>query len=160
MDVLTIRGLSHRENGEYECDIVGLLDVSSDEALTVREANFIKTFAGVRGGEVGEAFLAGDRACTSAIAVVILRRAGKRMEESAIWDYPSGWATYTLGVGDEQEADPTDESETSKTAPKLSNNGGVGSFLTLAANQDDDPSPTGLPTSDTSRTSDLATSAT
>lgn len=126
MDVLTVTGMGHRLNGDYDCDIVGMIDITSDEALTVREAHFIKTLAGARGGEIVEAFLAGDMAVRMALAAVILQRAGKRVEPDALWDASSGWARFTLAADAEQEepaADPLAEVET--TEPSTSSSGGT-----------------------------------
>ncbi len=97
MDTLTITGQGRRLNGEYECDIVGLVDVSNEESLTIREAHLIKTLSGARGGEIVEAFVAGDMAVRMAIAVVILQRAGKRVDPDLLWDQPAGWARFEFG---------------------------------------------------------------
>lgn len=115
--------MGNRLNGEYDCDIAGMIDISSDEALTVREAHLVKTLSGARGGEIVEAFLAGDMAVRMALAVVILQRAGKRIDPEVMWDAKSGWATWTLGVGEEDEVvDPLEEAEETETS--TSTNGG------------------------------------
>lgn len=118
MDILKVDGLG-RVSGEYECDVAGLVDISSDEALTVREAQFVRDFSGARGGEIVEGFIAGDMSVRSALAMVILRRKGKPLRDETVLDLPSGWARFELGVEDEQDTDnavpPTTEGVTPST---------------------------------------------
>lgn len=139
MDILKVEGLG-RVNGEYECDIVGLVDISSDEALTVREAQFVRDFSGARGGEIVEAFLAGDMSVRSAIAMVILRRADKPLRDETVLDLKAGWARFELGAGDEvdEEIPPTVEGLTPST------DGGTNS-VNLSESRDEDPSHIGVP---------------
>lgn len=130
MDILKVEGLG-RVNGEYQCDVASLVDISSDEALTIREAQFVREFSGARGGEIVEAFLAGDMSVRSALAMVILKRAGKPLRDETVLDLRSGWAQFNLGVEEEQEIPPTTEVSTT------SNNGGTTSETPSESLEDD-----------------------
>ncbi len=137
MDILKVEGLG-RVNGEYKCDVAALVDISSDDALTIREAQFVREFSGARGGEIVEAFLAGDMAVRSAIAMVILRRAGKPLRNETVLDLRSGWAQFELGAEEETENPPTAE------GTKPSTNGGKTSE-SHSESLEDDLSPIGAP---------------
>lgn len=139
MDTLTVTGVGRRVDGTYECDVVSLIDVSSPDALTVREAEQIKALSGARGGEIAEAFLAGDQAVRMALALVVLKRAGKQLDADEVWDKPIGALTFTLGAIAEQPADPpTVEGGTPSTS-------GGGSGGSTSENLAEDRSLTGAP---------------
>ncbi len=150
MDTLTITGQGRRLNGEYECDIAGLIDVTSDNVLTVREAHLVKTLSGARGGEIVEAFLAGDMAVRMAVAVVILQRADRRVDIDSLWDAPAGWARFEFGPekAEELENPTTDIDPVTTTTESMSATGGQTRSATTAESQDDDRSPTGFLDSD------------
>ncbi len=138
MDILKVEGLG-RVNGDYKCDVAALVDISSDDALTIREAQFVREFSGARGGEIVEAFLAGDMAVRSAIAMVILRRAGKPLRNETVLDLRSGWAQFELGADEEEtENPPTVEGRTPST------DGGTTSE-SHSESQEEDLSPIGAP---------------
>ena len=141
MDTLNVKGVGRRIDGEYPCDIAGLVDVSSDEALTVAEANFVRDFSGARGGEIVEAFLAGDMAVRSELAMVVLQRAGIPLLNETVLALKSGWAMFDLGV-DEQEEEAADPPTVEGVEP--STNGGKGSSL-LSESPDEDLSRIGVP---------------
>lgn len=139
MDILKVEGLG-RVNGDYDCDIAGLVDISSDDALTVREAQFVRDFSGARGGEIVEAFLAGDMSVRSAFAMIILRRAGKPLRDETVLDLKAGWARFELGV--EEEVDDEVPPTTEGAAPSM--NGGTSSE-SRSESLDDDLSRIGAP---------------
>ncbi len=141
MDILKVQGVG-RVSGEYECDVAGLVDTTSDEALTIREAEFVREFSGARGGEIVEAFLAGDVLVHSALAMVILKRKGVPLLESTVMDLKSGWATFDPGAAEAAEEDTTDPPtmEVSKT----SQNGGTNGE-SVWVSPEDDPSLIGAP---------------
>ncbi len=133
MDILKVEGVG-RVSGEYECDVAGLVDISSDEALTIREAQFVRDFSGARGGEIVEAFLAGDMSVRSAIAMVILKRKGMPLREDTVLDLKAGWARFELAVEapeEEHEDPPTTEGMVPST------NGGTSS-ASLSESLDED----------------------
>lgn len=144
MDTLTIKGLSRRLDGDYKCDIAGMVDISSEEALTVREANFIRDFSGARGGEIVEAFLKGDVAVRSALARVVLGRHDIPIREETLLDLKSGWCRFELGADEaEEDAEEATEAERPPTAEgeTPSTTGGT-SGRTPSDPQDGSPSPT------------------
>lgn len=85
-DKLIIEGIPPLD-GEYEFDFAELLD-----SLTNREYHVIKVMTGVRAAEVFEAMEAGDTDLVMALAVIILRRRGKRVDEDRFWDAEAGTA--------------------------------------------------------------------
>lgn len=140
MDILKVTGVG-RVSGEYECDVAGMVDISSDEALTVREAQFVREFSGARGGEIVEAFLAGDVLVQSALAMVILKRKGMPLLEATVLDLKSGWATFDPGAAEaaEEAADPP-TMEGSVPSTNGGTNGG-----SVWVSPEDDPSLIGVP---------------
>lgn len=130
MDTLTIKGVGRRVDGVYECDVAAMLDVSSDEALTNKEAHLIKRLSGVRGNEIIEAFLAGDTDVRMSLAMIVLGRHGKEVEESALWNARIGATIFELGPDDQPaETDPpTMEGE----PPSLPSSDGGGSSSTTS----------------------------
>lgn len=154
-DVLIVDGLGRRFDGEYPCDIPGLLSVTSDESLTVREAHFVKQFSGMRGGEIPEAFVVGDVALRAAMAYVILRRAGKSLDEAMVWEGRISTFRFVLGQGEEEgEADPQTEGEQTETSPSKS---GGESSSTDSANPEGDPVSIGRHASRKSASSEQST---
>jgi hypothetical protein len=116
MDKFVVEGIAGFD-GDYPCDI---------GSFTMRELQIIKRLAGVRAGELEEAFAAGDSDLILAIAVIAVRRNGKDWEqfEALAWETDIGALTF---VGDEDEAvDPTTPTLTpsdSSTAPELASSG-------------------------------------
>lgn len=106
MDTLTVSGVGRHLDGAYDCDVVSLIDVSSPDALTVREAEEVKSLSGARGNEIAASFIAGDMACRMALAVIILRRHGKDVDPSDLWDKPIGAMRFDLGPVVAEDADP------------------------------------------------------
>src|SRR5262245_15027266 len=91
MDKLIISGIPQLD-GAFEFDLVRLLSLGDSQSLTNRELHRVKTLTGIRGGEIGEAFAAGDTDVTIALAVVVLTRHGRRFDEDVLWDAPAGSA--------------------------------------------------------------------
>jgi hypothetical protein len=105
MDTLTIEGIP-AYNGEYPLD---------SSYFTNRELNLIKTVSGVRAGELGEAFGAGDNDLMVALAAIAIWRAkGEKPNIDALWDAEAG--KFTLNIA-EPESEPEDESLPPSTAP-------------------------------------------
>lgn len=129
MDTLTVKGVGTFD-GEYQCDIVGMLTVTSDEALTNDESHLVKRLSGMRRNEVPEAFLAGDTDVVMALTIIVLSRHGKQIDERILGPKPSGCTVFAFGEDAVIEVPPTQESETKEDS--LSKNGGSSSSLTLA----------------------------
>jgi hypothetical protein len=144
--------------GDYEMDLT---------KFTNREANVIKTEAGVRLGEVPEALAAGDNDLLVAITLILLQRADKGTvaeNRDTIWDLPIGAVTVDYTDAEkaaEEEASklpPVPEPSSSgssngESGPSGSDSEAVGGRLASV------PSPTGSPRSATGVTSDPVTSA-
>lgn len=147
MDKLTVAGVGHQFDGEYDCDIVAMLDLMSPDALTIREADLIKQQCGARAGEVAEAFLMGDMKCRMAIALIVLRRHGKDLSPETVLDKPSGWMRFELGATEPQDEEIADASPPLTAGEKPATNGGGSSNPTLALPVKE-PSPIGPGTFD------------
>lgn len=91
MDRIKIEGIHRDYDGEWDLDVT---------YFTNRELSIVKRLAGVRAGELDEAFGAGDSDLIVAMAVIALKRAGKTVVEDAIWDAPSGQITFVAGEVD------------------------------------------------------------
>lgn len=137
MDKLVIEG--SRYAGEYDCgditDFVG--------SLNMGELHLIKKLTGLRAGELGEAFDAGDSDLSVAIAAVTIERTGKRVAPDEIWKITK----ITVVFDDEEESEEDDASppdETPPTKPRKPS-GGSSSRRRSVASQESDPSPTGPP---------------
>ncbi len=142
MDKLTISGVSPRFDGEYECDVVGMIrDLTSPEALTGDEACYIQEQSKVRGRELVEAFIAGDARFLMALSVVVLARKGKNIDIGVLMGQRLGAYTFDLEPVEDEAAHPTDEGAPSPTTSK---NGGTSSS-SASANRDDDPAHIGVP---------------
>lgn len=125
MDKLTIQGVANRFDGDYDCDVRGMLiNLTSPEALTGDEACFIQDRSKVRGGELGDAFDAGDVRFLMALAVVVLQRHGKTMDPEMLMGQRIGTYRFVLETQEVEPAHPTVEGEPSQTS---SPNGGTGS---------------------------------
>ena len=126
MDKLTITGVSPRFDGEYDCDIVGMIrDLTSPEALTGDEACYIQEQSKVRGRELVDAFIAGDVKFLMALAVVVLQRQDKTLDIDVLMRHKLGAVSFELEALEDEEAEnPTVEGEPS---PMTSKNGGTSS---------------------------------
>ncbi len=124
MDKLTIEGVSPRFDGEYECDIRGMIQfLTSDEALTGDEAYFIQEQSRVRGNELIDAFCAGDVKFLMALAVVVLARKGKQIDIDVLMQKKAGVCRFDFEPTPEEEeqaAHPTVEGEPSDTTSRNS----------------------------------------
>lgn len=85
MAKLTIAGIAPFD-GDYDLDI---------GTFTNRELHTIKQISGVRAGEFKEATQAGDNDLLVAFTVIVLQRAGKKVEADQIWDADLGTVTIT-----------------------------------------------------------------
>jgi hypothetical protein len=94
MDKFVVTGIP-AFNGEYPVDI---------GAFTMRELQIIKRMSGVRAGELEEAFAAGDSSLVLALAVIAVRRNGKKWEdfEQLAWESEMGQITF---MGEEEVAE-------------------------------------------------------
>lgn len=164
-DKLIVKGLGRNLDGEYECTFIHLLMAGGAESLTGHEAHFVKEKSGVRGGELMEAGVAGDIDLFFALAAVLLRRNGKRVEVETLKDRPWGeQVDFEIEAADEEEpkgdavppAEPLPLSSEDTETPSRS---GGGSSSPTSGHLASVPSPTGLPDSETSATSDPETLA-
>ncbi len=161
LDKVIVKGIPGLD-GEYECDIVGMLIQDHPETMSNREGHRVKVMSGVRAGEYDDALQAGDNDFFLALAAIVLTRRGKRFDEAVIWDAPMG-SGVTLEIadreadGDPLQAPPAGASSSISEPP--SSPGGNGGEAT-SDSPPSDPSPTGAAPSATTSTSDPATSAT
>jgi hypothetical protein len=144
VDRLTVTGLGRHVDGAYDCDLTALLvDVTSPDALRVREAELVKRVSGAYGYGVAEAFLAGDWSVQMAVALVVLARNGVTVSEKQAWDATVGAFAFRLddtppvGQGDDVPADPP------QGATTPSENGGGSGDPTSEPNPETPPGPTG-----------------
>lgn len=140
-DKLIAKGLGKRLDGEYECDIAGMLTLDDPSALTNREGHRIKVMAGITVGEIEDALVRGDTDALVALAAVVLTRHGKIYDEDILWDAPIGSALdFDISPRDEEGEDgsPPEESST------LSEDGGESSSLATSDSPENDPNPTGI----------------
>jgi hypothetical protein len=119
-DYLIVAGLD-RLDGKYEFSLQDLLSVGADEGLSNREVRVIKQFAQVRLGELEEALLAGDNDAYLAVALIVLRRNNKIVNEDALLDAPAGAAiSFDFEVMRVEEAEedgpPAEPAETPEPA--------------------------------------------
>lgn len=157
MDKLIVNGLGPRLDGEYPCDIRATIIPGGPEFLTYAEGRRIKQLVGLRGGEIAEAFVAGDMDLELALAIVLLARHGKTLDEALVLDSPPGSKIqFEYGDVEEDEDSPPAEPATTPETDKPSTSGGESTTLILAHSASD-PSPTGLPDSPMSATSGQAT---
>jgi hypothetical protein len=132
--VVTIPGLE----GAYEFE-----DIAT---FTNRELHRVKRLTGLRVGEFQEAFEVGDNDVLVSLAVIILERAGKVVDDDMLWDAPAGALTFDFSEVEDptQGSAPTsepDESEPDESEPLVSGNGST----TPSESQENDRSLTGLP---------------
>jgi hypothetical protein len=104
-DKLIVRGIP-AINGEYPCNVVGMMLENTPHTMTNREGHRVKVMTGVRTGELWDAMQSGDNDVLVALAAVILTRAGKRFSEEVLWDSPMGSALeFDIADRDEAEED-------------------------------------------------------
>lgn len=113
MDKILIEGIPGLD-GEYEIDV---------SYFTNREMHLIKRIAGVRGGELDEAFRSGDTDIIVAVAAIALQRNGKQADENKLWDAPVGSLRYIAAPAPQEESDG-DAFPPAQTPPGSSESGG------------------------------------
>lgn len=160
-DKLTIKGIG-RVDGDYDFDIVKLVSSPGDpEYMTYREWHRVKLLTAIRAGEMIEAFRVGDLDAQLAVAVIVLARHGKDVDEDLLWDAPgTAGITFTLAErAEESEPEDPKGGEPHENEPSVSpqRNGGESSSST-SVSPATVPSPTGSPASPRSAISALATS--
>lgn len=150
-DVVSIKGLPPYD-GEYPFDIVKLVLTPGDpEFMTYREWHTVKTMSGVRAGEVMDALDAGDTSLNLALVAVILRRAGRAIDENDLWDAPGSteirvrvnWAARQPETEEGDADPPASEPPVSDVSGRSSTDGGEPSRPTLVS-PESAPSPTGV----------------
>lgn len=157
-DILTVRGIDGL-SGSYPCDLVEMLDENSPECLTNREVHHIKKMSGVTAGNLMDALKDGDNDVLLGLAVVVLQRRGKWVDEDLIWDAPMGTGVE-FQIGSRRPPTPTNpESGSSDETPKSESDGGASGSPT-AVPSPPDPSRTGSQPSGIFSTSDQPTSGT
>jgi hypothetical protein len=142
-------------DGSYEIDF---------GRFTNRELHMIKQLAGVRLGELSDAFAAGDNDVLLAIAKIAVKRAGKDIPDDLLWEAEMGSITFDVSDLEEDDELPpgsAGETETSSSEPAGKSNDsrspGSGTGSGSSAN---DPSPIGNRGSATGVTSPQPTSVT
>ncbi len=135
MDTLTIKGQGRR--------------LGHDELMSNREYNLIKEISGAVGDDVPRGFINGDAAVRMALAIVVLERAGKRVEHEILWNAKADWAVWEFGAEMTEEIEnPQEGIETTTGSSSMPTNGGE-TLGTTAENQDVDPPRIGYPDSGT-----------
>jgi hypothetical protein len=143
-DKLIVTGVGASVDGEYDCDIIGMLVPGNPETLTNAEGRRIKLMTGLRAGELEEALLSDDNDLTVAVAAVVLARHGKTVDEKKLWDAPMG-AGLTFHVAKRKEEDAGPPSQGSPTSSDVNGtSSGVGSGES-SATKENTPPPTGIP---------------
>jgi hypothetical protein len=158
MAVIKISGVPGLD-GDYPIDF---------NALTNRNLHQIKKIAGVRAGEIVEAFQAGDNDLVVVLAVIAVQNSGKfpQLSEAAIaemlWDAPAG-SSITIDLSDEEDdASPPAILPNEPNSPSGSSGAPATSGSSSSEPGDlpvSPPSLTGLPGSGTGATSDPETLA-
>lgn len=117
-DKLRVKGLGPKLDGEYPCNLTGMLLESTPHTLTNREGHRVKVMSGVRAGELWESMTAGDNDVLLALAAIVLTRAGKNFDDEQLWDAPMG-SGLEFEVADrvEEEADDEDPPATEESMP-------------------------------------------
>lgn len=155
-DRIQVKGLG-KLDGEYEVDA---------EKFTNRDLHTIKQIAGVRAGELEEAWASIDNDLLVAFTVVALRKQGFTVDNDvleAIWDADLGSLTFV--AGDEEETDAGPPSQT-PSGPGVDASDSANPTRSGADSRNGGdpqvkhPSPTGSPSSDTTAASRLETSRT
>lgn len=131
-DRLTVKDLGKPLDGEYEFELVDIITVGRPGSLTNREAHVIKLMSGLRAGEIVDGIVYSDNDLLVALAVVILARAGKTVNEDALWDAKIGCLDWDIAMlkadketVEEAEADPP--KEPAEPPGQTSANGGTSS---------------------------------
>lgn len=128
-DKLIVTGVHDEIDGEYDCDILGMLTIGHPESMTNRELHRIKKMTGILAGDLMDAINNSDMDASVAIAAVILERKGKVFQDDWLWDAPMG-AGLTFEIRklkeddlppqeDAPESTPIDASETSGGVPSV-----------------------------------------
>jgi hypothetical protein len=143
-DKLVLTGIRKGVDGEYPCDIVGMLTVGHPEMLTYREGHRLKNMTGIRAGEVDEALAKGDTDLVIGLAAIVLARDGKTVSDDLLWDAPME-AGIQLVLGEREAEEEPDESPLPETSPTGSSDA---SSPTSGSNgETDTASPTSSPDS-------------
>jgi hypothetical protein len=146
-------------DGEYELDAA--------EAFTTTEWRWIKKISGYMPATITDGLKGADPDVFVALSVVAMSRAGRITREEVLpvaeqlAEVPFDGATITL-QGEASEGPPAVSQETSVDAESKSGSSGSSGddSPTPSESQENGQSPTGPPLSDTSATSELATSGT
>ena len=134
MDKIKVTGI-RLYDGEYDFD---------PTYFTNKELHTIKRMAGVRGGEIGEAFAAGDTDLIVAFAAIALERGGKIVNEDILWNAKVGAIELIPDTSDKgDDADPPTTGSEEKPSEKSDSSG---STLSEPSDpQENGQSPTGPP---------------
>lgn len=145
-DKLVVKGLGKRLDGEYECDLAGMLSLDSPQTLTNREGHKVKVMAGVTAAQIETSLRAGDNDVLVALASIILSRHGKIFEDDLLWDAPMG-SGIDFEIGEREEEDDADPPE--EATSTSSEDGGPTSSRSTSENPESVPSRTGTQRSGT-----------
>lgn len=152
-DKLIVRGVHESIDGEYPCDILGMLTVGHENSMTNRELHKIKVMTGILAGDLMDQINNSDMDASVALAAVILDRNDKTFQDDWLWDAPMG-AGITFDIRAAKEKDelpPQDDAPVSTPIGASETSGGVPS-VPSSESPDSDPSTTGSPLTDTSAT--------
>lgn len=127
-DKIVIKGVPPYD-GEYPIDF---------ETLTMGELHTLKRVAGVRVGEIGDALAAGDSDVVVAFALIAMQRAGKEVDEQAIWKATID--SISVEIADRGDAVPP-----AGAASEPPTSSGSSSEPPSDENPENDPSFTGVP---------------
>jgi len=146
-DKLIVTGVP-RMDGEYPCNVVGMLLEGTPHTLTNREGHQIKVMTGVRAGELWGAMESGDNDVVIALAAIVLARAGKRVDTDTLWDSPMGSALAFDIAEREGEGDEADDANPPAPTPitkKPDSDGGPTTSPVMLGQPENDPSGIGIP---------------
>ena len=152
-DKLIVKGVHEQIDGDYTCDILGMLTVGHPESMTNRELHRIKVMTGILAGDLMDAITNSDMDASVALTAVILERKGKSFQDDWLWDAPMGSGiTFEIRKAEEEEELPP-QSDAPKSTPigGVETSGGVPS-VPSSESQGNDQSGTGSPPTDTSAT--------
>ena len=143
-DKIVFKDVHPSYDGEYE--------ITDD--FTMRELHTIKRLSGCRVAEIQGALEQADTDVVLALAVIVLQRNGKHIDEDVLWDATAG----NISLVGEDAVPPTEEPSPTEHGSSNSSSG------TASTDSSESPangqSPTGLSPADTSAILESATSAT
>ena len=149
---LVITDIHEGINGEYPCDLIGMLTIGHPDSLTNRELHRIKVMTGLVASRLFDAINEGDMDAELGIAAVVLDRNGREFQEDWLWDAPMGSAMkFETKADKEEELPPANDAPVNTPTGASEKSGGVSSEP-KSETPPKDPSGTGSRPSVTSAT--------